>query len=70
MSSTCIDEPAQSVRIPPGSTIVTRMPSGPTSFDSASENPSTANFADWYAARPGVAIRPPIDEIWMMWPSR
>jgi hypothetical protein len=37
--------PAQSVRIPPGSTTVTLMPRGPTSFASTSENPPTALFA-------------------------
>jgi len=41
-----IDEPAQSVWKPPGSTIVTLIPSGATSFDNTSENPSTAHFAD------------------------
>jgi hypothetical protein len=42
-----MDEPAQSVRIAPGSASVTRMPSGATSWRSTLENPSTANLADW-----------------------
>jgi hypothetical protein len=42
-----MDAPAQSVRIPPGSSTVTLMPSGATSAASASLNPPTAHFADW-----------------------
>src|SRR6266478_2875577 len=45
-SATIIEEPAQSVRNPPGSTIVVLIPSGPTSLASTSEKPSTAHFAD------------------------
>ncbi|OLT18686.1 hypothetical protein BJF78_00915 [Pseudonocardia sp. CNS-139] len=44
---TCIDDPAQSVRIPPGSIAVTLMPSGPTSAASTSLRPLTAHLAAW-----------------------
>jgi hypothetical protein len=44
-----IDDPAQSVRMPPGSRTVTRIPSGATSAASTDENPPTAHFAVWYA---------------------
>src|SRR5262249_2115023 len=57
-----IDAPAQSVRMPPGSRTVTLIPSGPTSCARTSENPPTAHLADWYAARPAVATRPPSDD--------
>ena len=63
-----MEEPAQSVRMPPGSSTVTLMPSGATSCASTSEKPPTAHFAAWYADRPGVATRPPSEETWMMWP--
>ena len=42
-----MDAPAQSVRMPPGSSTVTLMPSGATSFASTSEKPPTANLAAW-----------------------
>ena len=42
-----MEEPAQSVRMAPGSARVTRMPSGATSWRSTPEKPSTANLADW-----------------------
>ena len=42
--SSLADRPAQSVRKPLGSTIMTLMPSGSTSCQSASDKPSTANF--------------------------
>jgi len=42
-----IEEPAQSVLSPPGSMIVTWMPSGATSFCSTPEKPSTAHLAVW-----------------------
>jgi hypothetical protein len=62
-SSIRIEEPAQSVRKPPGSTIVTLTPKGLSSEPSTSEKPSTPNFAAWYGAMPGVPpTRPPIDE--------
>src|SRR6476469_271033 len=64
-----MDEPAQSVRMPPGSSTVTLTPSGATSFASTSEKPPTANFADWYADSPGVVTRPPTDETWTTWPA-
>src|SRR5439155_13270123 len=57
------------VRKPPGSTIVTFMPSGSTSLDSDSEKPSTPNFAAAYAARPDGPTRPPIDDIWITCPE-
>ncbi len=40
-----VDEPAKSVLKPPGSMIVTLMPSGPTSLARTSEKPSTPHFA-------------------------
>src|SRR5205823_14188185 len=40
-----MDEPAQSVRKPPGSMMVTLMPSGFTSLARTSEKPSTPHFA-------------------------
>ncbi len=42
-----MDEPPQSVRNAPGSTMVTLMPSGRTSLLRTSENPSTAYLAVW-----------------------
>jgi hypothetical protein len=63
-----MDEPAQSVRMPPGSTTVTLIPRGATSADSASLKPPTAHFADWYAVMPGLPMRPPSEEIWMIRP--
>jgi hypothetical protein len=66
---TVIDDPPQSVRNPPGSTIVTWMPSGATSFCSTPEKPSTAHFEVWYGARPGEVMRPSSEEIWMTWPA-
>jgi len=59
-----VEDPAKSVRKPPGSMIVTLMPSGPTSFARTSENPSTPNFAAAYAPRPTGPSRPPTDENW------
>ena len=47
-----VDDPAKSVRKPPGSMIVTLTPRGPTSFARTSENPSTPHFAAAYAPRP------------------
>jgi hypothetical protein len=44
-----MEEPAQSVRIPPGSRTVTLIPNGPTSFARTSEKPPTAHLAAWYA---------------------
>ena len=41
---------------PPGSTIVTLMPSGATSRNSTSEKPSTPHFAAEYGPRPGGPI--------------
>jgi hypothetical protein len=38
------ERPAQSVRNGPGSTTVTRIPSGAHSLASASDSPSTANL--------------------------
>lgn len=42
-----IDEPAQSVRMPPGSSTVTCTPNGAISWASPRENPATAHFAAW-----------------------
>ena len=42
-----IEEPAQSVRMPPGSTTVILIPRSATSLASTSENPPTAHLADW-----------------------
>ncbi len=42
-----MDDPDQFVRNAPGSTIVTLMPSGPTSAASDSDSPSTANLVAW-----------------------
>src|SRR6267154_1243851 len=44
------EDPAKSVRKPPGSMIVTLIPSGPTSLASTSEKPSTPHLAAAYAA--------------------
>jgi hypothetical protein len=47
IGGTCMDDPAQSVCIPPGSSTVTLMPSGLTSCARTSEKPPTAHFAAW-----------------------
>jgi hypothetical protein len=44
-SRSSVDDPAKSVRKPPGSMMVTPTPRGPTSFASVSEKPSTPHFA-------------------------
>src|SRR5438477_9278861 len=49
------EDPAKSVRKPPGSMIVTLIPSGPTSLASTSEKPSTPHLAAAYAPRPNRA---------------
>ena len=45
------ERPAQSVRNGPGSTMTTLMPSGATSFDSASEQPFDREFGRGVIAR-------------------
>ena len=47
MSSTPMDDPAQSVANPLGSTTITRTPNGAVSAASTRLKPSTANFAAW-----------------------
>jgi hypothetical protein len=47
MSRTIIEEPAQSVRNPPGSTIITLTPNGAVSAWSTRLKPSMANLAAW-----------------------
>jgi len=42
-----MEDPAQSVCMPPGSRTVTLMPSGPTSFARTSENPPTAHLGHY-----------------------
>jgi hypothetical protein len=54
--------------MPPGSSDVTRMPSGATSVASTAEKPAVAHFALWYADSPGVAIRLPTEVTLMMCP--
>ena len=44
-----IDEPAQSVRMPPGSRTVTSTPNGAISWARPLENPAMAHFAAWQA---------------------
>jgi hypothetical protein len=44
---TVIDDPAQSVRKPLGSTTITLMPNGAVSVRSTRLNPSIANLAAW-----------------------
>src|ERR1700733_9347439 len=63
------EDPAKSVRKPPGSMIVTLMPSGPTSLASTSEKPSTPHLAAAYAPRPIGPTRPPTDENWRIRPA-
>jgi hypothetical protein len=64
-----VEDPAKSVRKPPGSMIVTLMPSGPISLDNDSEKPSTPNFAAAYGARPAGPMRPAMEVTWMMCPA-
>ena len=47
MSRMIIEEPAQSVRNPLGSTTITRTPNGAVSAWSTRLNPSMANLAAW-----------------------
>ena len=69
MSWTVIEEPAQSVRKPLGSTTMTFTPKGAVSAWSTRLKPSMANLAAWYDAIPGQPpTRPPIDEICMTSP--
>ena len=42
---TCMDDPAKSVAMPPGSRTVTLIPSGSTSLARTSEKPPTAHLA-------------------------
>lgn len=61
MGSACTaEEPDQSVPKGPGSTIVTWMPSGPTSWASASLIPSSAHLEALYSPRVGKAASPPM----------
>ena len=69
MSRTVIEEPAQSVLNPLGSTTSTRTPNGAVSTASTRLKPSTANFAAWYEAIPGdPPTRPPTEENCTMMP--
>ena len=47
-----VEDPAKSVRKPPGSMIVTLMPRGAVSLASAPKKPSTPHFAAEWAASP------------------
>ena len=42
-----MDDPAQSVRMPPGSSTTTLMPRGATSAAGPDEKPDTAHLALW-----------------------
>ena len=69
MSWTIIEEPAQSVRNPLGSTTMTLTPNGAVSARSTRLKPSIANLAAWYEAMPGEPpTRPPTEENWMTRP--
>ena len=69
MWCTIMDEPAQSVRKPLGSTTITFTPNGSVSAWSTRLKPSIANLAAWYDAIPGEPpTRPPTDEICMTMP--
>src|SRR5271154_2744479 len=66
MSCTVMEEPAQSVRKPLGSTTMTFTPNGAVSARNTRLKPSIANLAAWYEAIPGEPpTRPPTDEICM-----
>src|SRR4051812_19616110 len=56
------------VRISPGHTVVTQMPSLAISARRPSENPVRANLLAEYGSRCGTAILPPIDEMLTMRP--
>ena len=63
MSRTIIEEPAQSVLKPPGSTTITFTPNGAVSARRTRLKPSMANVAAWYHALPGEPpTRPPMEE--------
>src|SRR5580700_5840711 len=69
MSWTVIEDPAQSVRKPLGSTTTTFTPNGAVSARSTRLKPSIANLAAWYEAIPGEPpTRPPTDDICMTRP--
>jgi integrase len=68
-SRSSVDDPAKSVRKPPGSTMVTLMPRDPTSFASVSEKPSTPHLAAAYGARPMGPMQPAMEVTCMMWPE-
>ena len=66
MSCTIMDEPAQSVRNPLGSTTITFTPNGSVSARSTRLKPSiSANLAAWYEAIPATRRRgrPPMRSV-------
>src|SRR5262252_3811794 len=60
----------KSVRKGPGSTIVTEIPNGETSFANDSENPSSANLLAQYSDAICAPTRPAIDDTLKMTPFR
>ena len=66
-----MEAPAQSVAKPPGSTIVTWMPSPATSFDQDLAEPGDCELRGLVRAQPGgPPRRPPIELICRMRPLR
>ncbi len=58
------------MRKPPGSTMVTRTPSGASSPCSASEMPSRANFDAPYKPAAGAVAKPPTEPMFRTCPDR